>query len=302
MVHDCACVSAQICFINSARAREGTTPNATLIQAHVNGVPVLVVVQMRDIKADEEILVHYGQPYWRWFNDKVRREGCAWSWSWIFMRSFEFCVLRRSASFAPSSTCPIRLAATSPALVSAGFRALAKTSRSPTRHAPGSAGFRALSTPAPRRRASHWSRRFPGAGEDQPRADEPRTGFGGFPSSNQDQPRADEPRTGLGGFPSSIQDQPRADEQSGMGGIGGSSPEKRDLASNFDSVAIESGKDQAPPTSGKDKTDVVMISDDSDDDERPAKTAKTSSSRQDRSHIFDRQEDFDFTKDSDDDE
>ena len=87
-----------------------------------------------------------------------------------------------------------------------------------------------------------------------------------------------------------------------MGGIGGSSPEKRDLASNFDSVAIESGKDQAPPTSGKDKTDVVMISDDSDDDERPAKTAKTSSSRQDRSHIFDRQEDFDFTKDSDDDE
>ena len=80
MIHDCSCVSAQICFINSARAREGTTPNATLIQAHVNGVPVLVVVQIRDLKADEEILVHYGQQYWRWLNDKVVLFG-AWSWS-----------------------------------------------------------------------------------------------------------------------------------------------------------------------------------------------------------------------------
>lgn len=85
-----------------------------------------------------------------------------------------------------------------------------------------------------------------------------------------------------------------------MGGIAGSSPEKRDLASNFDSAADESGKDQAPPASGKDKTNVVVISDDSDD-ERPAKKVKPSSSRENRSSVFDREEDFDLTKDSDDD-
>ena len=77
------------------------------------------------------------------------------------MRSFEFCAAPRGPR--PSSTCPIRLAPRSLALVSAGFRALAKTSPAPTSLALRPRRVSELyPRPAPRRRASHWSRRVSG--------------------------------------------------------------------------------------------------------------------------------------------
>ena len=39
--------------------------------AYVNNIPVLVVVQTRDIARYEEILIDYGSEYWEWFKNKV---------------------------------------------------------------------------------------------------------------------------------------------------------------------------------------------------------------------------------------
>lgn len=64
-------VAGKICFINGARARDGTTSNARIIPAYVNNIPVLVVVQTRDIALHEEILIDYGSEYWEWFKNKV---------------------------------------------------------------------------------------------------------------------------------------------------------------------------------------------------------------------------------------
>ena len=64
-------VGGKICFINGARARDGTTSNARIIPAYVNNIPVLVVVQTRDIALHEEILIDYGSEYWEWFKNKV---------------------------------------------------------------------------------------------------------------------------------------------------------------------------------------------------------------------------------------
>ena len=61
--------------VNSARECDGTQPNAICLDALVNGVAVVVVITVRPVEAGDEILLGYGDGYWRWHAEAMRMAG-----------------------------------------------------------------------------------------------------------------------------------------------------------------------------------------------------------------------------------
>ena len=59
--------------VNGARRRHGTRANAVCLDVLVNGVAVVAVVTKRAVDAGEEILLEYGDAYWQWHTDAMRR-------------------------------------------------------------------------------------------------------------------------------------------------------------------------------------------------------------------------------------